>query len=101
MLDNFFKLKVNVGILVLKGQGILKLGAYNVSLLGGDIGKNMEEVGQGSNGGQGQGAIGVETWGNMITTQAGVVSGVVRTIEVVLNDLVGGSDVNLVGVVYL
>jgi hypothetical protein len=44
MLDNFFKLEVNVGVLVLRGWGVLKLRAYNISLLGGDISKDMEKV---------------------------------------------------------
>jgi hypothetical protein len=97
-LDNFLKLVVDIGILVFGGQGILKLRAYNVSLLGSDIGKNVEEVGQGcGNGGWGQGAVGV----GAITTWAGVIPGVVRTIEVVLDDLVGSSNVDLVSVVNL
>ena len=37
----------------------------------------------------------------MITTRAGVIPGVVGTIEVVLDDLAGGGDVDLVGVVDL
>jgi hypothetical protein len=37
----------------------------------------------------------------LITTWAGVILGVVRTIEIVLNDLVGDSDVNLVSIVDL
>jgi hypothetical protein len=37
----------------------------------------------------------------MITIWAGVIPGVVGTIEVVLDDLVGGSDVDLVSVVNL
>jgi hypothetical protein len=37
----------------------------------------------------------------VITTWAGVVPGVVGTIEVVLDDLVGSGDVDLVGVVDL
>jgi hypothetical protein len=39
--------------------------------------------------------------GGAITTQAGVIPGVVRTVEIVLDDLVGGSDVDLVSVVDL
>jgi hypothetical protein len=39
--------------------------------------------------------------GDMITTRAGVVSGVIETIEVVLDDLVGSSNIDLVDVVYL
>jgi hypothetical protein len=53
MLNNFLELEVNVGVLVLRGQGVLKLGAYNISLLGSDVGKDMEEVGQGGNRGWG------------------------------------------------
>jgi hypothetical protein len=37
----------------------------------------------------------------MITIWAEVVLGVVRTVEVVLNDLVGGDDIDLIGVVNL
>jgi hypothetical protein len=37
----------------------------------------------------------------MITTQAGVVPGVVKTIEVALYDLVGGSDIDLIDIVNL
>jgi hypothetical protein len=40
-------------------------------------------------------------WGRVITTWVGVVSGIVGTIEVVLDDLVGSINVNLIGVVYL
>jgi hypothetical protein len=61
LLDDFFELKVDVGILVFRGQGVLKLGAYKVSLLGGDIGEDVEEVGWGCNRGWGWGAIGIMT----------------------------------------
>jgi hypothetical protein len=102
MLDNFFKLKVDVGILVFGGQRILELGAYNVSLLGGNVGKDMEEVGWGGNDrGWEWGAIDIKAQGRAITTWARVVPGVVGTIEVVLDDLVGGSNVDLVSVVDL
>jgi hypothetical protein len=37
----------------------------------------------------------------MVTIRAGVVSGVVRTVEVVLDDLVGSGNVDLVNVVNL
>jgi hypothetical protein len=47
------------------------------------------------------GAIGVVMQGGMVTTQARVVPGVVGTIEVVLNDLVSGSNIDLIGVVNL
>jgi hypothetical protein len=101
-LDDFFKLKVDVGVLMFWGQGVLKLRAYYVSLLGGNIGEDVEEVGWGGdNGGQGQGAIGVRARGRVITTWAGVIPGVVGTIEVVLDNLVGGSNIDLIGVVDL
>jgi hypothetical protein len=101
-LNNFFKLKMDIGILLLGGWGVLKLRAYNVSLLGSSVGKNMEKVGWGCNNrGWGQGAIGVEMQGGAITTRTGVIPSVVRTIEVVLNDLVGGSNIDLVSVVDL
>jgi hypothetical protein len=51
VLNNLFKLVVDVDVLVLGGQEVLKLRAYDVSLLGGDVGKDMEEVRQGCNGG--------------------------------------------------
>jgi hypothetical protein len=102
MLDYFLKLEVDIDVLVFGGWGVLKLRACNISLLGGNIGEDVEEVGQGGDdGGQGQGAIGVKVWGGAITTWAGVVPGVVETIEVVLDDLVGGSDVDLISVVDL
>jgi hypothetical protein len=101
MLDDFFKLKMDVGVLMFGGWEVLKLGAYYISLLGGDVGKDMKEVGWGCDGGQGQGAIGVGMWGEMITTQAEVVPGVVGTIEVVLYDLVSGGNIDLIGIVNL
>jgi hypothetical protein len=101
MLNNFFELEVDIGILLFGGQGVLKLGAYNVSLLGGDISEDMEEVGWGYDGGWGWGAVGIRTQGRAITTWAGIVPGVVGTIEVVLDDLVGSSNVDLIGVVNL
>jgi hypothetical protein len=99
---NFFELEMDVCILVFEGQGILKLEAYYISLLGGDVCEDMEKVGWGGDdGGWGQGAVGIEVWGRVITSWAGVIPGVVRTIEVVLDDLVGSSDVDLVSVVDL
>jgi hypothetical protein len=59
---------VDIGIIVFRGQGILKLGAYYISQLGSSISEDVEEVGQGGNGGRGWRAIGIETWGDMITT---------------------------------
>jgi hypothetical protein len=101
-LNDFFKLEVDVGILVFGGWGILKLRAYYISLLGSDVSKEVEEVGQGGdNGGWRQGTVGIEACGRAVTTWAGIVPGVMRTVKVVLDDLVGGDDVNLVGVVDL
>jgi hypothetical protein len=101
-LDDFFKLVVDVCVLVFDGRGVLKLRAYNVSLLGGDGGEDVEEVGWGDgNGGQGTGAIGVRVHGGTITTWAWIIPDIVGTVEVVLDDLVGGGDINLVGVVDL
>jgi hypothetical protein len=78
------------------------LGAYYVSLLGSNISKDVEEVGWGGNdGGWGRGAIGIGARSGAITTWAGVILGVVGTIEVVLDDLVGSGDVDLIGVVDL
>jgi hypothetical protein len=51
LLDNFFKLLVDICILVLSGWGVLELRAYNVSLLGGDGGEDVEEVGWGGDDG--------------------------------------------------
>jgi hypothetical protein len=103
MLNNFLKLEVDMGILIFRGQGILKLGAYNVSLLGSDVGKNVEEVGRGGNDrGWGQGAIDIEVHSRVIITPwAGVIPGIVGTIKIVLDDLIGGGDVDLIGVVDL
>jgi hypothetical protein len=100
--DNFFKLAVDVLVLVFGGRGVLKLRAYDVSLFGGDVGKDVEEVGQGGdNGGWGAGAICVTTCSEAVTSWAWVVLGIVGTIQVFLDDLVGGGDVNLIGVVDL
>jgi hypothetical protein len=100
--DNFFKLMVDVCILMLGGRGVLELRAYNISLFRGNVGKDMEEVGWGDgDGGWGLGAVGVEVCGRVTTTGAEVILGVVGTIKVVLDDLVGGGDVNLVSVVDL
>jgi hypothetical protein len=72
---------VDVRILVLEGRGVLKLGAYDVSLLGGDISKDVEEVGWGGDdGGRGSGAVDVEACSGAFTTWAGVIPGVVGTI---------------------
>jgi hypothetical protein len=71
-LDNFFKLKMDVCVLMLGDQGVLKLGAYDVSLFSGDVGEDMEEVGQcGNDGGRGMGTVDVDVGGGMIATWAG------------------------------
>ena len=74
--------------------------------MGSNIGKNMEEVGWGvdtinSNDGGDRGNAVMFTSGAGAIERTGVVPGVVRTIEEVLNDLVGSSDVQLVDVVNL
>jgi hypothetical protein len=102
LFDNFFELKVDVCVLMFGGRGVLKLRAYDVSLFGGDVGKDMKEVGWGvDDGGWGMGTIGGAACDKMITTWTRVIPGVVGAIEVVLDNLVGGGDVDLVGVVNL
>jgi hypothetical protein len=92
---------VDVGVLIFRGQRILKLRAYDISLLGGNVSKDMEKVRWGGNRGQGQGAIDIKIWGEAITTRAGVVLGVMRTVEIVLDDLVSSGNVDLISVVNL
>jgi hypothetical protein len=102
LLDFLFELAVDVGVLVFRGQGILKLRAYYVSLFGSDIGKDMEEVGRGGEDeGRGLGAVDVEAGGGVITSWTGVIPGVVGTIQVVLDDLIGSGNIDLVSVVDL
>jgi hypothetical protein len=102
LLDNFFELEVDVGVLMFGGQGILKLRAYYVSLLGGDVGEDVEEIGQGGDdGGRGARAVLVAVRGEVVTTWAGVIPGIVGAIQVVLDDLIGGGDVDLINVVDL
>jgi hypothetical protein len=59
---------MDVGVLLFEGWRVLKLGAYDISLLGGNIGEDVKEVGQGGDdGGWGQGAVGIDHylgWGN-------------------------------------
>jgi hypothetical protein len=93
---------VDVLVLVFGGQRVLKLRAYDVSLFSSDVGKDVEEVGRGSDdGGRGAGAVCVAACGEAVTSWTGVVPGVVGTIQVVLDDLVGSGDVDLIGVVDL
>ena len=66
----------------------------------------MEEVGQGvntinSDKGRGGGNAVTFTNGAGAIEGAGVIPGVMRTVEEVLNDLVGGGDVQLVDIVNL
>jgi hypothetical protein len=49
--DNFLELLVDVLVLVFGGRGVLELRAYYVSLFGGDVGKDVEEVGRGGDDG--------------------------------------------------
>ena len=66
----------------------------------------MEEVGRGvdainsNDGGDGGNAV-TFTSGAGVIERAGVIPGVGRTIEKVLDDLVGGSDVELINVIKL
>jgi hypothetical protein len=100
--DDFLELEVDVRVLVFGGWGVLKLGAYNVSLFGGDIGKDMEEVRRGGDdGGWGVGAVCIEARSGAVTPWTRVIPGVVRTVQVFLDDLVGGGNVDLVSVVDL
>jgi hypothetical protein len=93
---------VDVLVLVFGGWGVLKLQAYDISLFGSDVGKDVEEVGQGSNdGGWRAGAICIAARSEAVTSWTGVVPGVVGTIQVVLDDLVGSGNVDLIGVVDL
>jgi hypothetical protein len=79
--DNFFELEMDVGVLVFGGRGILKLRAFNVSLLGGNVGEDVEEVWWGGdNGGWGAGTVVVVACGEAITSWAGIVPGVVGTV---------------------
>ena len=72
--------------------------------MGGDVGKNVEEIGRGvdaidSDERRGGGNTVLFPSGAGAIERAGVVPGVVRTVEKVLDDLVGGGDVELISVV--
>jgi hypothetical protein len=87
-LNDFLKLEVDVGILLFDSRGVLKLRAYDISLLRGNISEDVEEVRQGDDdGGRGLGAVGVRARS--------------RTIQVVLDNLVGGGNVDLISIVDL
>jgi hypothetical protein len=84
----------------------LKLWAFDVSLLRGDVGKDVEEVGQGDSGvredgggDEGRGAVLVKM--RAVAIWAWIVPGVVRTVEKVLDDLIGGGEVLLINVIDL
>jgi hypothetical protein len=105
-LNDFFELAVGILVLVLGLGGVLKLRAFYVSLLGGDVSEDAKEVGRSdsgvredSGGDEGQGAVLVET--RAVTIRAWIVPGVVRTIEKVLDDLGSSSEVLLVDVIDL
>jgi hypothetical protein len=92
--------------LVLGGGGVLELRAFYVSLLRGDVGEDIKEVGRGDGGigedggrDKGRGAILVET--RAVAIWAWIVPSVVRAVEEVLDDLVGGGEVLLVDVIDL
>jgi hypothetical protein len=99
--DNFFELEVDVGVLMFGGRRVLKLGAYYVSLLGGDIGEDVKEIGRGDGGGRGAGAVFITARSKAVTAWTWVVPGVVGAIQVILDNLVGGGDIDLVSVVDL
>ena len=72
----------------------------------GDVGEDMEEIGGGvdtidSDEGRGRGNAVTFTGRAGAIERAGVVPGVVRTVEKVLDDLVGSSDVELINVIKL
>ena len=72
----------------------------------GDVGKDVKKVGGGvdafdGNDGQGGGNAVTFTSGVGAIERAGVVPGVVRTVEEVLYHLVGGGDVKLVDIINL
>ena len=104
--DDFFELKVDVGVLSFVGGRVLELRALNISLLHSDIGENMEEIGWGvdaidSDDGGDRGNTVTFTSGAGAIEGTGVVPSVVRTVEEVLDNLVGGSDVQLIDIVNL
>ena len=74
--------------------------------MGGDVSEDVKEVGRGVNTvdgdeRRGRGNAVTFTSGARAIEGGGIVPGVVRTVEEVLDDLVGGGDVELVNVVKL
>jgi hypothetical protein len=105
--DYVLELAVRVFVLVLVGGGILELWAC-VSLLSGDVGKDVEEIGRGDSGvgedGGGderRGTVLVETRDGAVAIRAWIVPGIVRTVEKVLDDLGGGGEILLIYVIDL
>jgi hypothetical protein len=107
VVDDVLKLAVCVLVLVFVGRGVLELRAFYVSLLGGDVSEDVEEVwrgdggiGEDGGGDEGRGAVLVAT--RAVTTfWTWIVPGVVRTVEKVLDYLGGGGEVLLVDVIDL
>ena len=74
--------------------------------MGGNVGEDVEEVGRGVDtidSDERRGGRNAVTFagGTGTIEGAGVVPGVVRTVEEVLDDLVGGGDVELINVIKL
>ena len=104
--DDFLKLEMDVSVLGFVGRGVLELRAEDISLLGGDVGKDMEEVGRGvdavdSDEGRGGGNAVTFASGAGAITGAWIIPGVVGAVEKVLDNLVGGGDVELINVIKL
>ena len=116
---------MDVSVLSL-GVRVLKLRTREVVLLGGNIGEYLKKVGQscdkdgqggssrdngqqvddkwGKEGGQADRRVGKDgdsEQGGRVTVGTWIIPSVVGAIEEVLNDLVGGSNVNLVDIINL
>ena len=116
---------MDVSVLSL-GVRVLKLRTREVVLLGGNIGEYLKKVGQGCDkdgqggssrdngqqvddkwgkeGGQADRRVGKDgdsEQGGRVTVGTWIIPSVVGAIEEVLNDLVGGSNVNLVDIINL
>ena len=124
-LDYFLKLLVDVGILGLWVR-VFKLRTREVVLLGGNIGEYFKEVGQGSDKDRGGGGDrddgrqindewgkkggwadrgvredGDSEWGRHVAVGTWIIPSVVGAIEEILNNLVGGGNVDLINVINL